>query len=477
MKSMRRLLLSSCALLLSASAIIGMAQTQGEITGVVTDSRGAVIQGATVIATNTATGAVHTAASDDAGVYRFSALLPAIYTIRIEMPGFMAAQRKGIQVQVGRAVRLDVALEIGQLIESVDVTATSALIGGSIAFQFFSQEMTFDNNLVIGAPFSADIGSETIQTLADGTRIIQSFTGRIYRDSQGRTRNERAFQMGGTSESIQTIAIYDPVGGASYILDPETRIAHKTDVPVRVALPRHLSPSASVAANESAKAEAPKKVNVSSGVLQGLPLKKAAPAYPPMARAARASGPVVVQILISESGEVIEAAVASGHPLLSDAALQAARKWIFRPTMLSGKPVKIRGLLRFNFKLINEEPSPGQDARSATKYAINTERLKNQLVEGIECEGARNVTTIAVGAIGNDRLIETVSETWYSPELSMMILSKRSDPRFGESIYRVTNIDRAEPESSLFQVPSDYTIKESGKEPAKFPSGKKQKEN
>ena len=62
------------------------------------------------------------------------------------------------------------------------------------------------------------------------------------------------------------------------------------------------------------------------------------------------------------------------------------------------------------------------------------------------------------GAIGNERPIESVNETWYSPELQMMILSKRSDPRFGESTYRVTNIVRSEPESALFQIPSEYTI-------------------
>jgi TonB family protein len=373
--------------------------------------------------------------------------------------GVMAQDKKHDKQKVDNLLAGDEANNVlagAALSESVTITAVdSARIGGSIAFQFFSQEISFDNNLVIGAPFSADIGSETIQMLADGTRINQSFTGRIYRDSQGRTRNERAFRMGGTSESIHTITIYDPVGGASYILDPKTRIAHKTDLPVRNRMhPRSASPSA------SANAEASKKANLGSEVVPGIALSKAAPEYPPTAKAAKASGPVIVQALISETGEVLEAQVLSGHPLLREAALQGARRWRFGPTTLSGRPVKIRGVLTFNFILHDEEQSPAQDARSATKYAVNTERLNNQLVEGIECEGARKVTTISVGAIGNDRPITTVSETWNSPELSMIILSKRSDPRFGESTYSITNIDRAEPESELFQVPPDYTIKE-----------------
>jgi TonB family protein len=472
MKSMRRRLLSSiyAVALIAIWAGGAMSQTQGEITGVITDSRGAAIGGATVIVTNTATGEARTVVSNVVGIYRFPALSPAIYTLRIDKSGFMRAERSGVQVQVGQAVRLDLTLEVGEIFESIEITAVDqgdgtsregakssslkgAPIGGGNAFQFFSQEMTFDNTLVIGAPFSADVDSETIQTLADGTHIIQSFTGRMYRDSQGRTRNERAFRMGGTSESIETITIYDPVGGASYILTPISRIAHKTEVPVRATSPQ-----------PPANAEAPKNViKVSGGVLPGLAIKKVVPPYPSIAIAARTSGPVLVQIHISETGEVQSESVLAGHPLLRNAALQAARQWKFRPTMLSGIPIKIRGLLRFNFTLINEELSPAQDARSTTKYKVSSEQLTNQLVEGIECEGTRTVTTIPVGAIGNDRPIETTGETCYSPELRIMILSKRSDPRFGDSIYRVTNITRAEPEDALFRVPPDYKINETKK--------------
>jgi protein TonB len=96
----------------------------------------------------------------------------------------------------------------------------------------------------------------------------------------------------------------------------------------------------------------PKPVQkISSGVLQGMAIKKPAPPYPPIAKAARASGAVVIQVLISEDGRVEQAEIQSGHPLLRDAALQAARQWVFRPTTLSGVPVKVQGLLTFNFTL------------------------------------------------------------------------------------------------------------------------------
>jgi hypothetical protein len=68
--------------------------------------------------------------------------------------------------------------------------------------------------------------------------------------------------------------------------------------------------------------------------------------------------------------------------------------------------------------------------------------------------------TIAAGEIGNERAIEIVSERWYSPELQTVVMTRHTDPRFGETVYRLTNINRSEPDKPLFQVPSDYTVKE-----------------
>jgi TonB family protein len=202
----------------------------------------------------------------------------------------------------------------------------------------------------------------------------------------------------------------------------------------------------------------PKKITVSGGVLQGKAIVKVQPLYPPVARAARASGAVQVQITISETGEVIEAVIVSGHQLLREAALQAARQWLFKPTELSGTPIKVQGILTFNFSLGDKDPAQAPVTRSVPKYPTDTEKLGKQKIEGVECEGTRAVTTMPAGAIGNERPIETVNETWYSPELQMTIQSRRSDPRFGESTYHVTNIVRSEPDAALFQIPSDYTI-------------------
>jgi periplasmic protein TonB len=99
------------------------------------------------------------------------------------------------------------------------------------------------------------------------------------------------------------------------------------------------------------KPEPPKKTVVSGGVLNGKAISKPQPAYPPIAKAARASGTVTVQILVDESGRVVSASAVSGHPLLQQAAVAAARQARFSPTLLSGQPVKVSGTVTYNFVL------------------------------------------------------------------------------------------------------------------------------
>lgn len=91
---------------------------------------------------------------------------------------------------------------------------------------------------------------------------------------------------------------------------------------------------------------------------------------------------------------------------------------------------------------------------------VKTESLGQQTIDGLSVTGTRTTRTIPAGAIGNDQAIEIVSETWYSPDLQMVIMSKHSDPQIGETTYRLTNIQQGEPPHSLFEVPANYTIRE-----------------
>jgi hypothetical protein len=86
------------------------------------------------------------------------------------------------------------------------------------------------------------------------------------------------------------------------------------------------------------------------------------------------------------------------------------------------------------------------------------EPLGTQFIEGVLVEGTRTTMTIPVSQIGNDRPIEIVSERWFSPDLQVIVMSRQSDPRFGETTYRLTNIMRSDPQSTLFEVPADFEV-------------------
>jgi hypothetical protein len=94
---------------------------------------------------------------------------------------------------------------------------------------------------------------------------------------------------------------------------------------------------------------------------------------------------------------------------------------------------------------------PSQDAKKET--------LATQIMEGVSAEGVRLTTTIEAGAIGNDRPIQSTEERWYSSELQVNLLVRKTDPRTGEDTVRLTNVRRIEPDPTLFTLPPGYQVK------------------
>ncbi len=86
----------------------------------------------------------------------------------------------------------------------------------------------------------------------------------------------------------------------------------------------------------------------------------------------------------------------------------------------------------------------------------SSESLGTQTIEGIVAEGRRETRTIPAGAIGNEQPITITTEIWQAKDLGVTVLRKRSDPRFGETSYRLTNIKTGEPDPSMFQIPSGF---------------------
>ncbi|MCX6632155.1 MAG: carboxypeptidase-like regulatory domain-containing protein [Candidatus Solibacter sp.] len=115
-----------CLVALTMGCLPLLSQTLGEITGQVTDASGALIAGAKVAITNVNTNAARSAVTTDSGVYAFPSLQPGMYNVRVEKPGFKSAASNQVEVQVQQTVRLDIALTLGQISESIEVVGTAA---------------------------------------------------------------------------------------------------------------------------------------------------------------------------------------------------------------------------------------------------------------------------------------------------------------------------------------------------------------
>lgn len=259
--------------------------------------------------------------------------------------------------------------------------------------------MTLGEN-VKGAPYSATIVTESIQTLADGNRISQKNQGGVARDSQGRMRHEAILpvigNMNAAAGAPKFIFINDPIAGVTYTLNPAEKVVRKS---------ANVTPDMM----EMKKAAERKMAGDSAGA-PGVAVARSAERTFTFERSSD-----VTRVVAPPPGAAFETGVVT--------------------TKLSAEKVQLDHM--------------------------KSESLGSKVIDGVVADGMRTTRTIPAGEIGNEKAIEVVSETWYSPELKTVVYSKRSDPRSGDQIYSLTNISRAEPDASLFQVPADYRVSES----------------
>lgn len=270
-------------------------------------------------------------------------------------------------------------------------------------------------------PYSADSVTESTQILADGNRITSRNEARFYRDTAGRTRSEQKlaavgpWQTGG--EPVTLITINDPVADVSYSLNTADQTAWKFR-PFRV-MSGELG---NVEYRTATAATAPLPANL--------------PAPPP--------GGATFTLQVGPNDR------ADGPP-------PDTFELPVPPPGAPGAPgvgVGVRGY--------GPAVAIGGVAAAVAAGAVTTEDLGEQILEGVLARGTRHMQTIAAGAIGNERPIEIVADEWYSPDIEAVVLRRNSDPRFGETVYRLVNVSRSEQAPDLFAVPSGYTIQGEG---------------
>jgi hypothetical protein len=280
---------------------------------------------------------------------------------------------------------------------------------------------------VKGAPYSAETLIEGTQALADGNRISKKTTGRVYRDSEGRTRREEDRPNG-----AMTISITDPVGGFSYSLDPVNKVAWRTPMGVGGAIMGKL---------EAAQASSTRRVYEERTTAEGQRV------------VAFSSSPMT-----DEEKQKIEAAAAARRAGAEDAQSGAAARGGAGGGG-GGAQAGVAPVARGGGG--GRGGAVGGFARGTVSPAT-VGPLEHKTIEGVAVEGRKTTTVIPAGQIGNEQPITITSEQWRSPELNLLVMTRHNDPRSGESTYRLQNIIRAEPDRSLFMVPADYTVKDTG---------------
>ena len=144
------------------------AQTSGEITGLVTDSSGAAVVGATVSVTNQATGAVRRVATNNEGIYAFPSLVPGNYEMKVEQQGFKSALRGNLQLQVQQTARIDITLEVGSVGETVTIAGGTPLLSTESS----SVGTVIENKRIVDLPLN---GRNFLQLVATAPNVSFGF--------------------------------------------------------------------------------------------------------------------------------------------------------------------------------------------------------------------------------------------------------------------------------------------------------------
>ena len=281
--------------------------------------------------------------------------------------------------------------------------------GLSASTAFIANEFGHPREIVKNAPYTAEAITESIQVLPDGNRIVRKSTSLLARDTAGRTRQERK------DGHRAGVYIYDPMEGRSMVLNERTRTA--TPIPRVPNPPEPPAPPAPPAPPPPPVGATPGVQSVAGGNVEVQP------------------GRVVVRRNRSADG---------GKDM--DVHVEVVR--VGRGDAEGAMP---------------PPPLPPLTLPMLPRGKGETRSLGTREFDGVKAEGTMTSHTIPAGQIGNEKPIVITSERWFSPELFIVVYAKTSDPRAGDTIYRVTNVRRGEPPADLFKVPADYRTRGEGR--------------
>lgn len=325
---------------------------------------------------------------------------------------------------------------------NIDEIVHMALAGAGAAAMDMDFEVAFDDDsfdfafhemgnerVVKGAPYCADAVHETVQTLADGNRIVRKQQTRLCRDGEGRTRQEVE------SDGRKIVWLRDPVTRQGWVLDPQRKSARRLG---------HFGRA--MWFNDSAM-----------GAMQAEQWREFAEK---MREHAKVSGEQARQHAEQAREQAREHAREQARSMPSSQP---------QPVIISrGSPTEVQ-VLRMNEAVAPMPPVPPvppvppavswQAQRAAPRGAGVVSSLGSKDIEGVRAHGEQTTWTIEAGKVGNEKPIQITREVWTSPDLLLTVLTRDVDPRRGETIYRLANLKRAEPDAALMKVPVDYAVR------------------
>ena len=283
---------------------------------------------------------------------------------------------------------------------------------------------------VKNAPYSAEVITEKTQMLPDGNQISKRTSATTFRDSAGRTRQETRDAKG----EVKSINVNDSVENTRYVISPARKSA--TKISIDKDFGKHIAEIG--ARMKSMSKDGNVSIIKQSGPGREIVIKRVD--VPAGDGKKESHNEVAVNVIrLGDNSRVSLGDVES---------LKVSAGQMEHGGIGIGDAFSRPGMLGNLF----------QDAKWSSKST--TLQLGTKDIEGIRAEGKAVSYTIPAGEIGNKNPITVTTETWYSPELQATVYSKSSDPRVGETVYRLANIRRGEQPASLFAVPEGYSLKE-----------------
>ncbi|MDX2220058.1 MAG: hypothetical protein SF172_13635 [Burkholderiales bacterium] len=335
------------------------------------------------------------------------------------------------------SIREEVRLRMPANIVMPDVSGLGEAISNSVAYSFTTGNVKSIKN----APYSGEVINERIQTLPDGNQLVKKSSNRVFRDSQGATRQEILDGNG----QLKVVHIRD-AEGTRFVLTPAKKSAMKIGTPKSL-VDGKIATFARKPGPEGERTMVFKSDNGETVVRSSENIvvkridadgkeKREEIRVQVSPRSFTFSGNGGLAAL-GELGKLGELADLSELNVMSDAF--AAAGDAFAMAWRHGEPNIVR---------------------MDKSFERTTTSLGTRNFDGVIAEGKMVSYTIPAGKVGNVRPITVSTETWYSPDLQITVYSKHSDPRSGDVIYRVANLKRSEQSAELFRVPADYDVQD-----------------